>query len=412
VKYLKLLVISLLLIFLRCNVLEKESPVNLTHALNLVDSVEVSGKTLYYITIYSNYPDYKPVAAINEGISCVDDVGRFMEVLESEILLSGNYSVLPIARGMTEFLLYMCRDDGLWYNFIDENGEINTSHVNSQADFGWWATRGIRGLTAAYFIFKQFPEERDLLDQIDKCLEITLKQMDTDLAIYPQKVTGEFGLVPAWLIKSAPDMNSELLLALCKLQRSGDFDLLPAIKQIAEGLIGFQYQNKGHPLNGMYFCWHNTWHAWGANQPTSLLKAYKLTNDSTLLNSVRIWADNFVPFLVEHNLPNEITLQTDGSYQLVELPQIAYGINALYSGIQTLADISGEDRYQRYAERVFRWFSGANLAKEQMYWPKTGITFDGINEDKIVNRNSGAESTIEGLLAQQRNYYRKLSGKK
>ncbi|HQQ86239.1 MAG TPA: hypothetical protein PKV46_10045, partial [Candidatus Marinimicrobia bacterium] len=406
-KYLKLLVISLLLIFLRCNVLEKESPVNLTHALNLVDSVEVSGKTLYYITIYSNYPDYKPVAAINEGISCVDDVGRFMEVLESEILLSGNYSVLPIARGMTEFLLYMCRDDGLWYNFIDENGEINTSHVNSQADFGWWATRGIRGLTAAYFIFKQFPEERDLLDQIDKCLEITLKQMDTDLAIYPQKVTGEFGLVPAWLIKSAPDMNSELLLALCKLQRSGDFDLLPAIKQIAEGLIGFQYQNKGHPLNGMYFCWHNTWHAWGANQPTSLLKAYKLTNDSTLLNSVRIWADNFVPFLVEHNLPNEITLQTDGSYQLVELPQIAYGINALYSGIQTLADISGEDRYQRYAERVFRWFSGANLAKEQMYWPKTGITFDGINEDKIVNRNSGAESTIEGLLAQQRNYYRK-----
>ena len=411
-KYLKLLVISLLLIFLRCNVLEKESPVNLTHALNLVDSVEVSGKTLYYITIYSNYPDYKPVAAINEGISCVDDVGRFMEVLESEILLSGNYSVLPIARGMTEFLLYMCRDDGLWYNFIDENGEINTSHVNSQADFGWWATRGIRGLTAAYFIFKQFPEERDLLDQIDKCLEITLKQMDTDLAIYPQKVTGEFGLVPAWLIKSAPDMNSELLLALCKLQRSGDFDLLPAIKQIAEGLIGFQYQNKGHPLNGMYFCWHNTWHAWGANQPTSLLEAYKLTNDSTLLNSVRIWADNFVPFLVEHNLPNEITLQTDGSYQLVELPQIAYGINALYSGIQTLADISGEDRYQRYAERVFRWFSGANLAKEQMYWPKTGITFDGINEDKIVNRNSGAESTIEGLLAQQRNYYRKLSGKK
>lgn len=406
------MVISLLLIFLRCNVLEKESPVNLTHALNLVDSVEVSGKTLYYITIYSNYPDYKPVAAINEGISCVDDVGRFMEVLESEILLSGNYSVLPIARGMTEFLLYMCRDDGLWYNFIDENGEINTSHVNSQADFGWWATRGIRGLTAAYFIFKQFPEERDLLDQIDKCLEITLKQMDTDLAIYPQKVTGEFGLVPAWLIKSAPDMNSELLLALCKLQRSGDFDLLPAIKQIAEGLIGFQYQNKGHPLNGMYFCWHNTWHAWGANQPTSLLKAYKLTNDSTLLNSVRIWADNFVPFLVEHNLPNEITLQTDGSYQLVELPQIAYGINALYSGIQTLADISGEDRYQRYAERVFRWFSGANLAKEQMYWPKTGITFDGINEDKIVNRNSGAESTIEGLLAQQRNYYRKLSGKK
>jgi len=34
-----------------------------------------------------------------------------------------------------------------------------------------------------------------------------------------------------------------------------------------------------------------------------------------------------------------------------------------------------------------------------MYDPATGRTFDGINPDGSVNRNSGAESTIHGLLS-------------
>ena len=34
-----------------------------------------------------------------------------------------------------------------------------------------------------------------------------------------------------------------------------------------------------------------------------------------------------------------------------------------------------------------------------MYQPATGVVFDGLNGDGGINRNSGAESTIEGLLA-------------
>ena len=36
-----------------------------------------------------------------------------------------------------------------------------------------------------------------------------------------------------------------------------------------------------------------------------------------------------------------------------------------------------------------------------MYDPATGRTFDGIVSDTAFNHNSGAESTIEGLLAIQ-----------
>ncbi|PIS30497.1 MAG: hypothetical protein COT43_01565 [Candidatus Marinimicrobia bacterium CG08_land_8_20_14_0_20_45_22] len=399
-------VIIFSLLVVACNKSERKSPINLSHALSLIDSVAVNGEQLYYIAIYADYPEYKPVAAKGEGIACVDDAGRFLEVLESEILLSGNRTLLPTAKGLTKFLLYMCRDDGRWYNFLESDGQINTEHVNSQADFGWWAVRGIRGLTAAYLILKQFPEEAELLNQVEKCLRTTLRQMDADLAQYPLKVAGNFGSVPAWLIKSAPDMNSELLMALCKLQLTGDFNFKVEIRKIAEGLVGFQFRRDGHPLNGMYFCWQNSWHDWGAKQPLALVEAFKITGDSTFYKSVEIWADNFVPFLIANDLPREITLNQDGSYRLVALPQIAYGINALYSGIQAFADLSGKNRYHQFAARIFNWFGGGNLARAQMYWPETGVTSDGIDEDKKVNRNSGAESTIEGLLAQQRKFYR------
>jgi hypothetical protein len=43
------------------------------------------------------------------------------------------------------------------------------------------------------------------------------------------------------------------------------------------------------------------------------------------------------------------------------------------------------------------WFFGNNILKQQMYDPKTGRCFDGIKDSSTVNKNSGAESTIEAL---------------
>ena len=34
-----------------------------------------------------------------------------------------------------------------------------------------------------------------------------------------------------------------------------------------------------------------------------------------------------------------------------------------------------------------------------MYNPHTGIFYDGIENENLINKNSGAESTIEGLLS-------------
>jgi len=379
--------------------LPTSSPTNLSHALSLVDSVKIDGETISFIYIYSEYPDYKPTGAIGEGISCVDDVGRFMEVLEKEILVYNNKSLIPVAVGMTNFLLYMSRDDGLWYNFLLQDGKINKTHQNSVAEFGWWAIRGLRGLTAAYCIFKDSPEDSVILEKITNRIRSADAYIQESIQKYPSRNITYLGQRPAWLIKDAPDMNSELLIALTKLHRTGDFDYSEAIQKISKGLMEYQYCDKNHDLDGMYFCWKNIWHNWGNNQAYALLEAFRITGDSTLFYSVKSWADSFIPFLIENNMPREITLNSKQTYKKVDFPQIAYGINSLYRGMKSFADITNSNIYKENAESVFGWFTGKNIAQTPMYDTETGRCFDGIIEDLSINLNSGAESTIECLLA-------------
>ncbi|HDY75100.1 MAG TPA: hypothetical protein ENH49_01110 [Candidatus Marinimicrobia bacterium] len=377
------------------------SPVNLSHALSLVDSMNINGTVITYIWIYADAPGYNPVGAEGEGIACVDDVGRFMEVLETEILIYNNRELIPIARGMTQFLLYMSRDDGLWYNFMLDDGSINTTHKNSAADFGWWAVRGLRGLAAAYKIFANDPDHTELLSKVIARINAADSHIQTALQRYPNKKMINLDMRPAWLIKDAPDLNSELLIALSKLHNTGNFDYYDAINKISVGLIDYQYQAARDELNGMYFCWKNIWHNWGNNQAYGLIEAYKITTDSRLLSSVKIWADSFVPFLIENNFPWEITISSPGHYEMTPAPQIAYGINSIYHGLKSLAALENNVEYSELSERVFMWFKGDNIAQTQIYDSETGRCFDGINGMLSVNKNSGAESTIECLLAIQ-----------
>ncbi|MFL6132571.1 MAG: hypothetical protein ACJ72A_07205, partial [Nocardioidaceae bacterium] len=78
--------------------------------------------------------------------------------------------------------------------------------------------------------------------------------------------------------------------------------------------------------------------------------------------------------------------------------QIAYGVD---SRVQSLI-ATGRTGHQRagstLAGVVAAWFFGANASQQPTYHPGTGVTFDGVAPDGTVNQNSGAESTIHGLL--------------
>jgi hypothetical protein len=89
-------------------------------------------------------------------------------------------------------------------------------------------------------------------------------------------------------------------------------------------------------------------------------------------------------------------------YEVIEtnkFSQIAYGIEPMIFALLEAYNVTSDSTYAINAGRVAKWFSGRNPAKINMYNPRNGIFFDGIESENLVNKNSGAESTIEGLLS-------------
>jgi len=64
--------------------------------------------------------------------------------------------------------------------------------------------------------------------------------------------------------------------------------------------------------------------------------------------------------------------------------------------------ITNQQKYADLAGQLAAWFLGANDAGTNMYSLTTGRCYDGITSPGNVNKNAGAESTIEALLALQR----------
>ncbi|MFI8633322.1 hypothetical protein ACIGEP_12075 [Microbacterium sp. NPDC077663] len=78
--------------------------------------------------------------------------------------------------------------------------------------------------------------------------------------------------------------------------------------------------------------------------------------------------------------------------------QIAYGADSRVQSLLAVTDATGSEGFEQLAAMQAAWFFGANHAGQRMYDPATGVTYDGLQPDGTVNRNSGAESTIHGLL--------------
>jgi hypothetical protein len=377
----------------------EQSPANLQHALSLVDSVQIGGQTLMYINIYADYPSYKPIGAPGEGIACVDDAGRLLEVLEIEILDYGRRDLIPLAKGIARFLLFLQRGDGLWYNFIYADGSINKIHKNSKAEFSWWAARGMRGLAAAYNIFRG--EEKAFTDTLLSRFQLSARHFTPSLRKYPTMKTTPLGPRAGWIPNDAPDRIAEYLLPLVKMHQVSPMDYTETIRKLAEGLLSYQYHMAGSQVDGMFFCWKNVWHNWGNLQALALLNAYEVLGNSNYLEAVERWADHYLSWSIEQGYFWEITVGAGDSIAVKEFPQIAYGLSSSYRGIRALAAITGKAEHLASSRALIQWFHGKNRASQPMYDAATGRCYDGISSASEFNRNSGAESTIEALLAVQ-----------
>lgn len=373
-------------------------PVNLDHLKYLTQPVDIADTEMALVHIYAEWPDYTWVDAASEGLSCVDDVARAAIVYMWEYERMGDASLLDLARRSLEFVLYMQAEDGEFYNFVfDAEGTINYTGNTSYKSLGWWAMRGLWSLGEGVRVFDDI--DPAFADRLAEAYLKTEAAIDATMGNYGEMQMVHGFEIPAWIPSSEPAVAGVGLLGMAAYYEARPNDnTAEIITKIADGMAQYRLGTDSEYPFGMHPTRSNApgfWHNWGAHMPHALIVAGMALDRPDWIESARISADSF---LLRH-----LTLEPFRDIGVVpnRLEQIAYGTNQIVLTYTSLYEATGDVRYAQLAGLAASWYFGNNMAGVQMYDPETGLVFDGINGPASwrLNRNSGAESTIEGLMS-------------
>lgn len=381
--------------------------VNTIHLDQLYQPVKLNGADVGLINIYSEYPDYKWVADDDEGAACVDDIARTVLFLLHEPDLSTNTGKQDKLRKLTEFVLQMQSENGYFYNFIFGNGVINKAGSTSINQPDWWSWRALWCLTEAYSYYKT--TDPVLAVRLQTANQRLVANMIRDFGSKSQAYNFVQGVkIPTWLpYGSGSDQAAVMILGLLNYQQqTPDSQTLALINKLGDGIVQMQFGGPNQVPYGAILSFDNGWHAYGSDQSYALLRVGKALNKPDWIAAAKREIDNFYPFLLREGFLESFSVSQQGTdvsfVKKSRFSQIAYGVRPMVWAALELYDQTKDAQYVTLAGQLAGWFLGNNPAKAIMYDKATGLGFDGISSDTKINKNSGAESTIEALLAFQR----------
>jgi len=204
--------------------------------------------------------------------------------------------------------------------------------------------------------------------------------------------------LPAWLIVDGADASSEAVYGLAAYVRAGGsargrLDL----RRLADGVARMPLGDVRDWPYGALLPWarsRSLWHAWADQMAGSLAEAGRALGREDWVRVAVGETGRFTPHLLAQGGPENGWLPAP-----TDRAQIAYGADATLQNLLRTAAAARRPAFADLAGIAGAWYFGNNPAGVAMYDPATGRTFDGINPDRTVNRNSGAESTIHGLLS-------------
>ncbi len=374
--------------------------VNLAHLRFLTEPIQVEGREMALVHIYSEYPKYEWVDAAGEGISAVDDAARAAVVYLWQYERTSDAENLKLARLCLEFVRYMQAPDGEFYNFVfDRAARINKTGNTSYKSLDWWAMRGLWALGEGVRVFDRV--DRAYADSLAQAYLLTETAIGKAIHNYGQFTELHGYKIPAWIPNGAPDSTSVGLLGMSAYyQARPNPATADIIAKIADGVAAYRLGNHYaypfgmHPVSSAA---PGFWHDWGAHMVHGLTVAGITLKRQAWIDSAAAEADSFMLRHLAFERFRNLGVVPD------RLGQIAYGTNMIVQAYMALYKATGQERYARYGGLAASWLFGNNMASVQMYDPRTGRVFDGINGPVAwrVNRNSGAESTIEGLMSLQ-----------
>ncbi|MCB0570404.1 MAG: hypothetical protein KDC66_11595 [Phaeodactylibacter sp.] len=387
---------------------QRETPpvelANPAHLEHLYEAFEAEGAQLGAVWIYCEAPDYHLVADPDEGFTCVDDVARALVFYCRYYPSHPSPEVLEKVRTLAEFLLYMQAENGFFYNFLFPDKQINTTHRNSRPEAAFWAWRAFWGLSELNLL--EVEGLSNLQHRSHKALDTLVARMDTLCSTSGDKLIFDGIEAPACLAELGGDQAGLILAGLANYYRAEPSERLRALMLFFGNLLlETQYGGPDSAPYGAFLSWRNYWHAWGNSQAYALLYAGRILEYQPFIDAGLREVRYFYPYCLEQGFVNGFRLAREGDSlalaDIQQFPQIAYGVRPMvFASLEAFA-ITGDTAYAQTAGRLAAWFFGSNPAGQAMYGPATGRAFDGIESPEKINRNSGAESTIEALLSLQ-----------
>ena len=378
---------------------------NFAHLDHLSRLFEVEGQELRGVWIYAE-PGLEPGApyqfrgAAGEGVTDIDDIARAAIAYLWAAELGVVDHALEYARGQLEFVMAMQDDDGEFFNFVFSDGSINRLGITSRKGAGFWSARALWSLAEGMHTFQE--SDPEFYQQLRSAFLLGVGPFASAVGEQYGEYLDVNGLrAPAWFPGDGSDVASILLLGLTAyLELEDDETSYLLASRLAAGLTQFQY---GPPQQYPYLAHQSfardplQWHAWGSRQSQALARAARVMAEhedaDDWLASAEAEAGNFFVQLLASQGPIESMRPAVKSG-----PQIAFGMESLASGFFELNLTTGKEIYAELGGLMTSWLGGNNELREAMYDPASGRTYDGL-ERGVINRNSGAESTITALLA-------------
>ena len=213
---------------------------------------------------------------------------------------------------------------------------------------------------------------------------------------------GRYGIsdgrrVPRWLIVDGADATAEATLGLSAYVQAAPPDPTTrrALSQLLTGVAAMATPRSTWPY-GAVLPWAQSralWHAWSSQMSGALALGARTLDRPDLLRPAVTEAVSFDTTVIAADGPDNGWSPTP-----VDTTQIAYGVDSRTQNLLATADAAQLPGLRTLAAMDASWFFGANRAATPMYDPAPGVTSDGLQADGTANRNSGADSTIHGLL--------------
>ena len=288
----------------------------------------------------------------------------------------------------------------LW---MQPDGSLNPSaepvELPDPSDSGasYWLARTVWAFGEGYAVFAE--DDPEFAAFLEERLQLALGALERQVLVnYPETETFHGFENPTWLINNGGDASSEAVYGLAAYaQASGDARAEEALRQFAEGLLLLASPTRTEFPFGATLPWagsRSLWHGWGAQMAGALAVAGDVLGNDEMVAAARHEMTTFVPLLLAQGGADQGWTPTPA-----ETVQIAYGADAVLQNLLAVDAVTDERVFEQLAGIAGAWYFGNNRATEPMYDPATGRTYDGLEIDGRINTNSGAESTIHGLLS-------------